>query len=400
MLHSPPEKIVLGLGGTVDYEIEFDSTVVNKLITEHQISAKEISNTIPINSERDLVLNLLAFLQSGTGGERFVSQSSLIENFANRCKFAITLGGTCVRAAMAMDVLGIASTLHLVSISNDVRRLLPKSAKYICSSNIDTFDPHLIVQFRSGEEICSSDINFVTPHPNRIIFTNDLPNQELVISDQLGYALCKARIFLISGFNCIQDRQILDERITSIKDHLKQLPKDAIVFFEDAGYHVPELSKVVRMLLVNQFDVYSMNEEEMQFYLGQSLDLLDAGVMSVAFKELYAVIGAKVLVVHTGYWSVAIGRNANNYKSALHGGVTMASTRFCFGDNLTLENYEAVSNYEINPQGETFALNINSALADQVVCIPAFVLDVEKPTTIGLGDSFVGGFIAALFQRL
>lgn len=396
----PPENIVLGLGGTVDYEIELDPHVVNQIIAEFQISSNEISNTVPINSERDLALNFLAFLQSGSGGERFVGQSSFIESFAHRFNIKITLGGTCVRAAMAMDVFGISSTVHLVSISDDVRRLLPKSTRYICSSEVDTFDPHLIVQFGSGVRISSGDIDFVTPQPNRIIFTNDPPNRELVISDQFGEILSQAKICLISGFNCIQDPQVLDERIQSIKDHLKQLPSESIVFFEDAGYHVPELSKVVRAKLVDEFDVYSMNEEEMQSYLGRSLDLLDSVIMAQAFKQLYTMIAAKVLVVHTKFWSIAIGKDATKYESALRGGMTMASTRYCFGDDFTQVNYEEVSRYPLNERGSFFAQAINSLLGEHLVCVPAFTLNVEKPTTIGLGDSFVGGFIAALSRKL
>ncbi|HAM25881.1 MAG TPA: hypothetical protein DCP11_04040, partial [Microbacteriaceae bacterium] len=38
-------------------------------------------------------------------------------------------------------------------------------------------------------------------------------------------------------------------------------------------------------------------------------------------------------------------------------------------------------------------------MGSAVRCLPAFVLTVEHPTTIGLGDTFVGGFIAALAQR-
>lgn len=395
----PPEDIVLGLGGTVDYEIELDPHVVSTLISEFQISVNELSNTIPINSERDLALHLLAFLQNGSGGERFVSKSSIIESFAHRFKIKITLGGTCVRAAMAMDVFGIASTLHLVSISDDVRRLLPKSTKYICSSDVDTFDPHLIVQFADGVKISARDIDFVTPQPNRIIFTNDPPNRELVISEQFGAVLSKAKICLISGFNCIQDPLVLEQRIDSIKRHLKKLPQGSIVFFEDAGYHVPELSKVVRAQLVDDFNVYSMNEEEMQSYLGRSLDLLDPVAMSEAFKQLYTMIASKVLVIHTKFWSIAIGKDAANYESALRGGMTMASTRYCFGDDFTQKNYEEVAQYPLNPRGEFFAEIMNSLFGEHLVCVPAFTLNVAKPSTIGLGDSFVGGFIAALSRR-
>jgi ADP-dependent phosphofructokinase/glucokinase len=34
-----------------------------------------------------------------------------------------------------------------------------------------------------------------------------------------------------------------------------------------------------------------------------------------------------------------------------------------------------------------------------VRCIPSFALDVENPTTVGLGDTFVGGFLAAVARK-
>lgn len=396
MSTTPPENIVLGLGGTVDYEIKLDSGVVSRIIDEYSIKQSEISNTVPILTERDLMLNLLAFMQTGSGGERFVSESRFIEKFAHRFEIAITLGGTCVRAAMAMEVFGIASTLHLVSISDDVRRLLPKSSKYICSSNVDTFDPHLIVQFAEGMKIEAGDISFTSPGPNRIIFTNDPPNRELIISDELGDVLSNAKIFMISGFNCIQDPLVLDQRIHSIQTHMNRLPEDAVIFFEDAGYHIPTLSKTVREKMIQDFDVYSMNEEEMQSYLGRSLDLLNPIEMQGSIEELLHLIPAKLLVIHTKYWSIAVGKECGKYAKALQGGITMASTRYCYGDAFTAANYASVSELPFNTLGESFAQDINQNMGDRAVCIPAFKLNVEKPTTIGLGDSFVGGFIAAL----
>jgi len=391
-----PEKIVLGLGGTVDYEIALDPVVVNGLIAKHAIRPHEISNSEAINSERDVLLSLLEFLHTGTGGERFVSQSKFIEEFASRFQKVITLGGTCVRAAMAMEAFDIASTIHLVSINDDTRRLLPKSAKYICSDDKDTFDPHLIVQFPQGLHINSGNIDFVTPHSNRIIFTNDPPNRDLVISQDLGKVLTKARIFLISGFNCIQDQEVLDDRISAIKHHMKAMPEDAIVYFEDAGYHIPALSKRVRDSLIDVIDIYSMNEEELQSYLGRALDLLNVAEMKVALSEIHKLIPANVLVVHTKYWSVAVGKDSAKYIAALQGGITMASTRYLFGEALSQEKYAEVSRLPLNADGVLFATEITKLGSEVIQCVPAFQLSTQKPSTIGLGDTFVGGFITAL----
>jgi ADP-dependent phosphofructokinase/glucokinase len=122
----------------------------------------------------------------------------------------------------------------------------------------------LIVQFPKGLHIKSGEIDFTSPHANRIIFTNDPPNRNLLISEDLGNILSNAELFLISGFNCIQEQSILDLRISDIKRHMQALSDDAVVFFEDAGYHIPSLSIRVRDELIGLIDVYSMNEEELQ----------------------------------------------------------------------------------------------------------------------------------------
>lgn len=391
-------KLVLGLGGTVDYEIAWDSTVIEELISEFAISSAELSTSITIGSERDLLLTLLAFLQDGVGGERFVASSDIVESFAARFRRRLTLGGTCVRAAIAMQAVGVPSTLHLVSIDDTVRRLLPAGVDYICSAKEDSTDPHLIVQFREGERITRGDIDLKAPHSNRVIYTNDPPNRELLLSEDLGSALADAEVFMISGFNSIQEPEVMEQRLESLKTHMKQLPASAVVFYEDAGFHVPVLSQQVRNALVGEVDVYSMNEDEMQAYVGRSLDLLDAGGMCAALAELHRAIPAATLVVHTKYWSLAYGQRPSSYEAGLRGGITMASTRYVHGDGFDETDYDAVANLGANGAGAEFAETINNKLGDLVRCLPALALEVEHPTTIGLGDTFVGGFVAALHR--
>lgn len=389
-------KLVLGLGGTVDYEIDWDSGVIEELIAEYAIRASELDQGIPIETERDLLVALLAFVRDGAGGERFVASSALIETFAARFSKRITLGGTCVRAAIGMRVLGITCTLHLVSIDDHVRRLLPEGCDYISSAQRDTTDPHLIVQFAQGARVDSGDIHLAAPHPNRVIFTNDPPNRELVLSPQLGATLRDADVFMVSGFNVIQDAQTLATRLQQLVAAMGELPPHAVVFYEDAGYHVPELSTMVRERLVERIDVYSMNEEEMQSYLGREVDLLDAGELRAALGELHAMIPAAALVVHGKYWAVAIGERAEEFRAALRGGIVMASTRYLHGDGFTEQDYRAVEALANHERGAEVASRLESSLGGGVCAVAALVLETDSPTTIGLGDTFVGGFIAAL----
>ncbi len=46
-----------------------------------------------------------------------------------------------------MRKLGYTSALHLVTINEHVRRLIPQDSPYVCSNTKESSYPHLIVQF-------------------------------------------------------------------------------------------------------------------------------------------------------------------------------------------------------------------------------------------------------------
>ena len=76
------DDLVLGLGGTVDYEIRWDAAVLSALAEGYGIRSDELTTTTPIIDERALVVTVLAFLATGGGGERFVLSSDIVERFA------------------------------------------------------------------------------------------------------------------------------------------------------------------------------------------------------------------------------------------------------------------------------------------------------------------------------
>ena len=102
-------KIALGLGDNTDYEIVWNSALLEKLIRQYAIRQSELETNLDvatdINSERELVISILSFLNAGRGGERWVASSELVEAFAHRFEMKITLGGTSVRSAIAMRKL-------------------------------------------------------------------------------------------------------------------------------------------------------------------------------------------------------------------------------------------------------------------------------------------------------
>lgn len=389
-------KLVLGLGGSVDYEVAWEPGVIEGLARQYRIRAAEFDVDAPVEDERSLLCSILAFVRDGTGGERFVASSRIVRDFASRFRYRVSLGGNSVRAATAIAKLGVPSLVHLVSIDDNVRRLLPPQVDYLCSATSDSLHPHLIIQFPGGAILDLDGTPVRAPHPNRLIYVHDPPNRELVLSPDLPDALAGARAFLIGGFNAMRDPGLLRERMAFLTDAMTRLPEDAVVFYEDAGFHDNALRAIVSREFRDRVNVHSLNEDELQSYLGRRIDLLDAHDVQRALAEFRAYAIAPTVVVHTKYWVLAHGRTPDRYSRCIAGGIDLACTRYRHGDDFTVSDLEAIRQAPNHPVGAAFAEELAQLMADTVCCIPGRHLEVPAPTTIGLGDTFVGGFLAAL----
>jgi len=394
MIGDVDRRLVLGLGGTVDYELRWDSAVLERLAREHDVRMHELTTTASIDDERSLLVTVLAFAATGAGAERFVSSSDVVERFSAHFDYDVTLGGTGVRAGLVLDGLGIPSVQHLVSIDDNVRRLLPEGITIVSSAERDTLDPHLIVQFPADARVRLTDGEIVSPGANRLIFANDPPNRTMAIAPALGEALAGASAFLISGFNTMQDHDLLVQRLRELQRAMRDLPDDALVYYEDAGFYTRAFAETVRGRLLPHIDVYGMNEDELQEYLGRTVDLLDADQVIVALGEICALIPVPALVVHTRYWALAVGADAARHRTALESAVRVAATRYRLGDGITLVEAEETAAMNRHVRGAALVDAVEDARMD-AVGVPAFALEVASPTTIGLGDTFVGGFLAA-----
>jgi sugar/nucleoside kinase (ribokinase family) len=384
--------LVLGLGGTVDYEVRWDAAIVESLASRFGIRRAELTTMAPIVDERSLVVTILAFVADGAGGERFVESSDVVKQFADRFTTQITLGGTGVRAGIALDRLGIPSVQHLVSIDDHVRRLMPASISWVSSATEDTLDPHLIVQYPAGTVIRLDDGEIVSPSSNRLIFANDPPNRSMAIAPELGGVLDDAAALLVSGFNTMQDEDLLERRLADLETAMDHLPPGALVYYEDAGFYVRRFAERIWAHLLPRIDVYGMNEDELQEYVARPVDLLNPKDVAAAFLEVHRLIPVPALLVHTQHWAIAVGPAAARHRDAVASAVQMAATRFRLGDGFTAADFEATALLSHSARGEDVVEGVGRLISDSVG-VPAFRIDTATPTTIGLGDSFVGGFL-------
>jgi ADP-dependent phosphofructokinase/glucokinase len=389
-------RVVLGLGGCVDYELKLTGPALQQLAADYAVGAADLASPGAVTSERDLVVSILGYVARGGGGEHFVASAPALETFARRFPHRTTLGGTSVRAAIVLDRLGVPSTLHLVSVNDTVRRLLPATCDYISSGDTDTYYPHLIVQYDRGLRVRTGDLDITAPLPNRLIYVNDPANSSMALADDLGARLRDADVFLISGFNAMRDERLLDERLAALRAHMRHLPPGAVTYYEDAAFHEPALSQRVRDALLDVIDVYGLNEDEMQTYLGHPVDLLSVDEVRRALTAVHALIPVPTLVLHTRFWSAAVGERAGDLAAALDLGTLMAATRYSHGDDVTDRDIDLMRRRPRRPEARAFAAALEERMGGTVRCVPGFALNVDNPTTVGLGDTFVGGFLAAV----
>jgi len=390
------EKIALGFGDNIDYEIVWNSSVFEKLIVQYDIHNDELDINRVINSERDLVISILGFLKIASGGERFVATSDIVEAFSQNFDKKITLGGTSVRAAITMRKFGYTSALHLVTTNDHVRRLIPQDSPYVSSSVNDSSYPHLIVQFGKATCVKAGDIDICTHQANRLIYHSDSDNIMMHLNEDFSELITDAKVLLVSGFNAMHDEALLTNRLESVLKILERLPKDALVYCEDAGYYEPRYSHLVYHTLGKHIDILSLNEDELQAHLNRKLDLLDALQIKEAIAALQQLFPIPLIVVHSRYWALAYGKQARSFAKALKTATSLATTRFCYGDDFTVENYKEVESLPPGAENAKFADALNVLPGDEIYCVPVAHVEPSTATTIGLGDTFVGGFLPAL----
>ena len=368
-------KVALGFGNNVDYEIVWNAKIFEKLIVRYNIRDEELDISRTIESVRDFVISILAFVKLGIGGERFVSSSQVIEEFSQHFEKKITLGGTSVRAAIVLRKFGFKSALHLVTINEHVRRLIPHDSDYVCSNTEDSSYPHLIVQFDKDTRIQANNIRILAGQSNRLIYHSDDDNIRMNLNEDFSELITDVKVLMVSGFNAMQSEELLHNRLKSILRIMESLPEDVLVYYEDAGFYNPQFSHLIHRVLAKKIDIFALNEDELQAYLHRKLDLLDVVQVSDALVDIHSQMPVPTIVVHTRYWAIAYGNRATHYSEALRTATALATTRFCYGDDFTIQQYEEIEQLPPARENASFANVINKPGADNIYCVP--VVQVE-----------------------
>tara|TARA_B100000614_G_scaffold260057_1_gene286024 strand:+ start:2720 stop:3922 length:1203 start_codon:yes stop_codon:yes gene_type:complete len=392
--------VALGFGNNVDYELEWSSSTLEAILDSFDIADAELLHEPKrIHTAKDLLISLMTFMQSGKGGERFVESIEPIKELARHFKYKVTVGGTGPRAALALESIGVGSHIHLVTMNAHVRGILPEKCTWTCSASQDDIFPHLIVQFNEGEQVRLGSHVVETRNSNRVIYVHDPDNEKMQIAEDFFDELTHARVLLVSGFNAIHDRGWLEERLQKIRRLAAPSRKHLKVIYEDACFHNPSFNLLAASHMAGWCDIHSLNEDELSEYVGTTIDLFDADQVANALLSLRSRISSPTFVLHTKHWVLAYGDEAFELEHSMREGMTLAATRVRCGDDLSPHAYRETEALPEQPRSIDFAKSIEARLKGEVCCVPAYKIQQAQMTTIGLGDAFIGGFIAGLIQQ-
>lgn len=396
------EKIALGFHACVDYELDWDLSVIEGMIREFDVRRSEIQSDIVIDSERALLIVCLAHMMEGTGGEIIPERPEICTDFADHFHYRITIGGTAMRAATAIRKIGYESVIQTNCFNKYIKELVMPGIHYFPSVGMDHTNayPHVILSYQGNVRIQANDIDFVTPRENRVMFSRDIDSLNMLISQDFAPMIRDAKVFLLSCFSEVLDFGIMEKRMEETRELLRALPEDALVVMEDGCYIVKEHRYYVHEKLRETADILSMNEDELQEYMGRRINISDPNEVLEAVQYAYGKSGIPTLIVHSAMWALAYGERADMLESALRGGIALASARFCYGDVFGVSEYEKVRDLPERETSKEFSRQIIEKAPFPMCCIPTKDMGfVENPTVVGLGDYFAGGLLPELAKH-
>ncbi|MDC7287252.1 hypothetical protein NXH76_05525 [Blautia schinkii] len=396
------EKIAMGFHATVDYELEWDAEKFINLVSDHQIKANELNADIQPDSERNMLRIALVHMKEGSGAEFTPETNELCVNFAKHFVYRQTLGGTALRAALAIGRLGYGTELSICCFNRLVRQGIPFNVHYF--SNIgqgrEEIYPHVVLTYPSGARIKANDIDFVTPRENRILFSNDEEAKAMAVSQEFLPRMRDAKVFLLGCFSEVLDFHVLKQRMAETRELLNKRNPDTLLVMEDGCYIQKSFRNYVHKELMKcKPDILSMNEDELQEYVGKRFDILDADLVLDALEQCQTRIGVPLLVVHSSKWALAYGTDAGKVKQALETGICVSSMHFCYGNACDREELRRVSAMDVKREGEAFCKKIKELAGTRVCAVLTKDLSgVRNPTVVGLGDCFAAGLVLGLTE--
>jgi ADP-dependent phosphofructokinase/glucokinase len=356
----------------------------------------------------------------GLGGEIDITNLEVCEYLENRFKTEYALGGTCAQGAAALNAVGFPVLANITDRSKEVCSLMSGAGLdtvtekgIVPMMQSATGEPpvrHMILQYPKGTRITVDGKTYEAPVSNRLIMDYDTIHKTMPV-DKPFLDYCETRaaemlVYCVSGFNGIIDEGIMSGRIDEMTAHYRSVKRanpDCMIYLEGACYLNPELKNLVFDRLSDVVDIYGMNEEELVEHtnrFGIRTDKEDLASVLNGLELLLKKYPARGIVLHTKDYAMYYGEElaGADVEKGLTLGNLMAGTRARTGRYGSYEDCGESMQLALSPEGVRFAGEIEHMKPQAYVRVAPSRYMEHPRYTIGLGDTFMAGFLTAFVR--
>ena len=419
-LKNSGRKIVLGYTSDLDVVMEWDGAAFDEILSAF-LKEEPYTRTGDVIDSMEAFARIVSYYMiHGLGGEIDITNLEVCEYLENRFRIEYALGGTCAQGAAALNAIGFPVLAHITDRSKEVCQLMSgpglntvTDKGVVPMMQSATQEPpvrHMILQYPKGAKITAGGKTYEAPVSNRLIMDYDSIHKTMPV-DKPFFDYCETHaqemlVYCVSGLNGIIDERIMSERIDEISAHyrkVKQANPGCMIYLEGACYLNPELKNLVFDRLSGVCDIYGMNEEELVEHTsryGIHTDKEDlASVLSglTSLMEKYPVRG---IVLHTKDYAMYYGEELTgvDVEKGLTLGNLMAGTRARTGRYGSYEDCGVSMQFALSPEGIRFAGELHDMKPEAYVrIVPSRYMEHPK-YTIGLGDTFMAGFLTSFVR--
>ena len=419
-LKNSGSKVVLGYTSDLDVVMAWDSAAFDEILSTFLKEEPCVRKGDVIDSMEAFARIVSYHMIHGLGGEIDITNLEVCEYLESRFRTEYALGGTCAQGAAALNAVGFPVLAHITDRSTEVCQLMSGPgldtvtdkgvAPMMQSASQQPPVRHMILQYPKGAQVTAGGATYEAPVSNRLILDYDSIHKTMPVDKPfLDYCETRAKemlVYCVSGFNGIIDERIMSARIDAMGAHywkVKRANPSCMIYLEGACYLNPELKNLVFDRLSGVVDIYGMNEEELVEHtnrFGIHTDKEDLASVLSGLKSLLEKYPARGIVLHTKDYAMYYGEElaGADVEKGLTLGNLMAGTRARTGRYGSYEDCGESMQLALSPEGIRFAEELEHKKPEAYVrIVPSRYMEHPK-YTIGLGDTFMAGFLTSFVR--
>jgi len=357
------------------------------------------------------------YLSEGAAAERFIPMELLkqlvtVAEKVNGSRWAA--GGNAPVISNRFDKEGFTKVYVGAPMSHRFNELYPSKLNFVGDETLED-DIHLILEFKVG------DIwgNYTVRRANRFIVHSDHNNPYIKSLDNFANTIKEVnpRLVVVGGLQMLDNFPFKDNdrenRMSSLKNVLKDIPESTLIHFEMASFAEVEMMKSILDNIFPYVDSLGMNEQELPNIIhmvkeGRTVEVVDSNPRTAVvldnMRQVYDYYGKHSvrrltrIHVHTLAFQAILVTNSSPWKNTRAGSARASLTahRHVCGDDiidsrktrLIMDDSFAVS----AESNERIVFNETSPIScweesDYEICVAPVLVCTHVKQTVGGGDN-------------